>query len=476
MFIQAEDVVPVSDENRVFFRIPLKNYDKFEREIERLSKRTEKATGFTIDIMKMGTVRDKKSGRDFFEVYLDAPDVTLDGYKFLARLDHSQETGNIIRMLPNVKDELPAVYRTVAPKCDHCKVNRMRRDTFVLVNEETGALVQLGSTCMGEFFTTDPRIVAKLAELGGYAREVANAAQDDDYLIDGEKPRGLRDLRSIPLHEYLTYCAAVKRIDGRFKPSAFRAESTKMVALDTMYGGPSMRMRYAITAEDEATVEKALAWVDGLAERRDAGENLSQYEHNVLVVGQALVIEGRAAGLAASIVGCFDRPVPAWKLPKPVVEPKPELVLSGMMGMIELFRTAGSKLKWPKVTISFPDTGEIVLSVAGPSSQYPGTINVKSTGSYDNATWYGRIHLDGRWEPTRSRSANLPEGLELALVKFAADPAGVAAEYGKRTGNCCFCHKGLTDPKSAAVGYGATCAKNFNLPYGVKAMRDALAA
>lgn len=56
--------------------------------------------------------------------------------------------------------------------------------------------------------------------------------------------------------------------------------------------------------------------------------------------------------------------------------------------------------------------------------------------------------------------------LESFLQKFAEDPARVAAEEGKRTGNCVFCAKQLTDERSVAVGYGPQCAEKYSLPWG----------
>lgn len=468
-----------TEARRTFFRVPIKNFGKLEREIERLSKRSQKAGGWQIELTRFGTLEGKDGQPDCYEVFLDAPDVRLEGHRFIARLDHSQETGNIIRMLPNLDlTELPAIYRSVEPKCDHCRINRMRRDTFILQNE-AGDLIQLGSTCMSDFFKTDPRAIMKLAEIIGYARESAVAAESMDFTHTGKLT--LRDLRYLPLEDYLTHCAAAMRqtrtlrgYGNGFVSSRFGFDSTKMTALRSMLGVINAETA-EILDEDHATVAEAMGWVEKLSERRDAGENLSQFEHNLLVVGEATVIEGRACGIAAAIVGCYKRAMTATVAAKPVAAPA--INVGDMTGILALFNR--SLIKYPKITISFPETGEIVLSKASSAAQHPGTINVCSTGGYGNSIWYGRIHLDGRFERTRNPKVTMPEGFERALLAFAADPAGVAAVYGARSGNCCFCHIRLTDQRSALVGYGRTCAKNYGLPYPtIKAMtaskKDAL--
>lgn len=463
---------------RTFFYVPKANYAKLEREVERLSKRSQKAGGWAIELTRFGTIDGKDGKPDCYEVFLDAPDVRLEGYSFVAALDHSQETGNIIRMLPNTGiDALPAIYRDVAPKCDHCQVNRMRRDTFVLVNDADGTLVQLGSSCMSDFFKTDPRAIMKLAELVGYAREAATAAENTDFLKDGKAT--LRDLRFIPLEEFFLHAAKSMREEREhlkfgngFVPSR-GTNPTKRAAVNSWLMHTYGELRHApepFVAEDYALVEAAHQWIEKLVERRDAEKPISQFEHNLLVVGQASVIEQRATGIAAAIVGCAERGLREIEQKEnPVVrkpEPKPEpvnITVGNMDGILALFNN--TKLRSPRITIEFPETGEIVLTKAGPRAQYPGTINVCSTGGYDNATWYGRIHLDGRFERTRNARVNMPEGFEKALTLFAIDPAGVAAAYGHRSGRCCFCRLPLTDERSAAVGYGKTCAGNFHLPY-----------
>ncbi|MBZ0090022.1 MAG: DUF6011 domain-containing protein, partial [Thermoanaerobaculia bacterium] len=80
-------------------------------------------------------------------------------------------------------------------------------------------------------------------------------------------------------------------------------------------------------------------------------------------------------------------------------------------------------------------------------------------------TWtsYGTLDLDsGRFRPSDRRL----EGLLELLGAFDRDPVDVAASYGRETGECCFCQRPLTDPRSVRAGYGRTCAKSNGLPWG----------
>lgn len=127
-------------------------------------------------------------------------------------------------------------------------------------------------------------------------------------------------------------------------------------------------------------------------------------------------------------------------------------------GIPALFATASSRLQRPALTFALP-SGTIRLALAGERSNRPGTINVTSV---DRECWFGRIAPDGSFEPSRGSTDEVVE----LLRELSVDPAKAAADYGKRTGNCCFCHIKLTDPRSVDVGYGPVCADNWGLPWG----------
>lgn len=149
---------------------------------------------------------------------------------------------------------------------------------------------------------------------------------------------------------------------------------------------------------------------------------------------------------------------------KLVTKARAEKVQVGSLAAtIELFDRAAKHLKHPKVVITV-DGQPVRLSVAGPRSRQPGTLNVAEPGPFGDVKWYGRVTRDGVFHPTAD-TASLP-GLPAALQRFASDPATVAAEHGKLTGNCSFCNRPLKDERSTAVGYGPVCADHFNLPWG----------
>jgi hypothetical protein len=450
-YITDTPVIDKTDPDRSVYLIPEANYGRLIDQIEKLNKRVQRFGG---KIMKPFVVGYQQTDDgQVYEVYLDVGKVAIEGWTFAARIDHSQETGNIIRALPNSGITIPEDYRsTPSTRCDHCNTKRQRRDTFVLFNEQSGEFKQVGSTCLSDFLGVDAAYVGRLAEVYGYADEAARAGGNGGGSV-------MQDHRYVTLDEFLAHTAAVIRQHGWLSGgNAYQ------------YGGVSTRERAilsyqdhsTVTAEDREVAGAARDWAMAFDDITDRA--LTDYEYNVLVVAKAMVIEYRACGLAASIVGCYIRE-------RDKNKPRAQRVqLNDVSRILALFDTAAQRLKLngnvrpPKVTVDLPHVGIVVLSMAGPQSVNAGMIYVKGDGSYESASYYGKITRDGQYRPTRDA---LPQ-MHDALAAFAVDPAGIAAAHGHKTGRCCFCHKKLTTKESTAVGYGPDCADHYNLPWGNK--------
>lgn len=139
--------------------------------------------------------------------------------------------------------------------------------------------------------------------------------------------------------------------------------------------------------------------------------------------------------------------------------------VGGMQGIHLLFEKAKSHLKFPKIVVTLETGTAIKMWIQGEKAKVPGALAVTVNGN-----WAGRITQDGSFETAKNFTPDhfYTDGVVDFLKQFAADPAGVAAKYGKLSSNCCFCQTALTDPKSLGVGYGPTCAKHYGLPWGAE--------
>lgn len=430
-------------EDRTIYDIPEENFAKFEREIAKLSRKSERLIGSAITpvLFSHEMIESTHGIRKVYQVYLNAESPCLAGWTFVARIDHSQDTGNIIRAIPNLGVDLPEYLRSVAPNCDHCGAKRRRRDTFVIRNDETGDFQQVGSTCLEDFFGHDPYKIARLAEYLGYANEISRAS---------EESTGLQDHRYVNSEEFMAYCAMAVRKNGWVSAKAARENfgmvSTRDAAMCLKNTGETP------SDDDHVLAAKAAEWGQSLAENPK-----SDYEHNVAVIANAAFIEKRSLGLAASIVGVFhdnarrNAGVSAANTGK-------------LDGLVSLLTKA--KSRFPKIRMTFDEGKPLAISLAGSSSKNPGSVYLTDGGPFGANVYYGRVAPDGVFFPSKAVSPQSMTALASVLNALSTNSAATAAKYGRLTGRCCFCNLPLNNHRSTAVGYGETCAKTYGLPWG----------
>lgn len=156
-----------------------------------------------------------------------------------------------------------------------------------------------------------------------------------------------------------------------------------------------------------------------------------------------------------------------WYWVERLARPQQQEQLPSFSGVLQLFGKAMVNLKHPKIRLAFGDNRDpLCLALAGPRSRYTGSIMLTDGSGY-GGTYYGRVSPEGvAVLNDRTLTPNAKQELVRVLTALAERPAEVAAEYGRLTGNCCFCMRALSDERSTAVGYGPTCATNYGLPWG----------
>lgn len=148
----------------------------------------------------------------------------------------------------------------------------------------------------------------------------------------------------------------------------------------------------------------------------------------------------------------------------PVVAP---VNVGGFSGVLALFNKAKEHLKFPKITLMC-EGKKITLSLNGPKSKKPGFVSLSGEGKYPHRPFYGSVSPDGAYTPFKPSTATSEFLVTLTalLTEFSNNPARVAKDHGKLTGNCCFCNKVLglgEDQRSVLVGFGPVCADHYGL-------------
>lgn len=297
--------------------IPERNLEALIAAIAKLSKRAVKLVSEPITISLTGVdrftdVRNEDTGRVMYqirevEISLEGSAPRLNGWQFIAAIQHDAETGrNILATVPGTSVMMPVEYRTSEPVCEHCRLSRTRKDTYI-VSHEDGRFAQVGRQCLKDFTGhDDPQSIARMAELLIQAAEMCGEAGDEEWSCGGR-----RNPHWDLLDTVLPFTLAVIREFGWL--SAGEAKnmggiSTKEKVLN-WYLVPAKGdgqkakdwINKHVTDDDHVTAAAIVEYVHTM----EAGE--SDYVWNLQTVAQKGRCDARSIGLACSMPRCYSK-------------------------------------------------------------------------------------------------------------------------------------------------------------------------
>jgi len=226
------------------------------------------------------------------------------GWSFAATLAIS-EGGVVLRKAPGYDKELTA-FRDVRPVCEHCKLERNRRDTFVLAHED-GTLKQVGRNCLRDFLGhQDPALIAAQAE---WRMSIGEA------FGECEEPGEGSGERLVCLAVFLTHVAEftiqkgfVSRKQSQEREARGESCDTTSLLASTNMNPPALWVRKGLVlAISDKAVALAEAAVAHALELGNATEELNDFQHNLLTVARCEAIEPRQLGIAAYLVENYRR-------------------------------------------------------------------------------------------------------------------------------------------------------------------------
>ena len=284
--------------------IPTCNLARLEAKIETLNR---KAARYGTGPIALTVHAHEDAPRDdvwysWVEVEGAAPCIA--GWEFVATLAH-EEGGTMLRTVPTAEladGELRRFYDATPDHCDHCNTRRRRNDTYVVRNTSTGELKQVGKSCLRDFLGgLSP---ARALAMAAYLRDAEDALSED---YSGGTPSEY----VARIHEFLTFTAAAVRRFGYLSKSAAADDETSTASLVWSMLFPfsqaqrdaSDKFRRNLTEADSARAAEVLA----RARAHFAGDNLSEFEHNLRVIVAGETIRLRQAGYAAFLVSWLER-------------------------------------------------------------------------------------------------------------------------------------------------------------------------
>ncbi len=239
----------------------------------------------------------------FLTVTVSGETPKLAGWTFLATLDHTAETGIILRTVPG--ETVPEAYRTAEAACDHCRLARRRHQTFVLRHDD-GTHKRVGRQCLVDFLGGQtPENIAERAAWFGLIGDALRGAEE----WDGADGFGWGEGRW-PVEDVLAIASAAIAKHGwtSRKAAAERggyATADRLVSIFTARVPLSDDDRVDVTAADVELAARTVEWAHGLGLRA----TLSDYEHNVHVLLTGTSLRVKDFGVAASAVAAYQREV-----------------------------------------------------------------------------------------------------------------------------------------------------------------------
>lgn len=306
-----------ADMTEVTYEIPAENLGGLMAKLAKLSKKSVKINGTAIDLQVISEDRRPvfttniagvrvpmldDEGHPCFDIFYNVsvtgvPQVKIAGYTFVATIDHSPDTSNILRVSPSVTCDIPVKYRTVGPVCDHCQKIRSRRDTYLLQNDATGELKQIGRQCVRDFIGYDVDRFLALAEINADSSPFGGF--DEDWI------GGMGDRKYIFVRTYMAHVSAVSRAFGfvtRKDVDAGKSGSTTAGdALLNMFPPPSPKFkRIPLIQQDFDQADAAIVWASNMVCKGD-------FDLNMQALATSAMMEGRNTGTAAYILPAFLR-------------------------------------------------------------------------------------------------------------------------------------------------------------------------
>lgn len=275
-----------------------------------------------------------------YTIRLEGNPPQIEGYEFIARLEHTSE-GNFIYTNPKSSvPSLPAEFKSLNQRCDICKTNRDRNDTFVIKmekddptrfpNKKAGDLLVVGRNCLARFL---PGI--SIAGLIAFTKMVENIQEDIKAAqeMDNEPSEGgggggkyyedVDHLLSFIIGTYLQMGTYISKKQANADAELGKAtESTLSRALSEMRPSPQVKnveQRYpvywkltndpAFKQKVETMAEEFNAWVatkdfDALAAQKP---DMADFFHNLRLVSKQEYLRGNHFGFFAALFQLFIR-------------------------------------------------------------------------------------------------------------------------------------------------------------------------
>ncbi len=235
---------------------------------------------------------------------LEFPIVKLGSWQVVGKLD-ALAGGNAmfcVTDLPGDREAMEERSRS-AITCEHCNKKRARKESFLLRDNSSGAYLQVGKACLGDFTGVDPAVALFLAQMSCVVS-----------WADGETDEFMRSGRcnTVNTAEFLAAVSFCIARDGFVSSRLAREcgmEPTFASALglsDACRKSRDLSGSYREQHEEHrACAQETMAWYAAKTDTRDFDRNVQ-----LLLAGERLSLDSKHLAIAAAGVSSFmSRPL-----------------------------------------------------------------------------------------------------------------------------------------------------------------------
>lgn len=249
-------------------------------------------------------IRDEKGFLNTLRfVFIDVSGTAIiNNWEFIAGIDHKR-TRNIIR---NISGEpLPEHFRNCSSYCEHCKIDRYRKQTYVIRNTKTKEYKQVGSACLMDY---THGLNAELAAAMMEGITSLESYQNNDNYFSGGGFKKYWNVKAL-----IPFIAETTNIFGYSKTDSQLSTRDRVIDFyDILYRGRHSTWTEQAEKEIEetgfnpdseyatTTAKNALAWI---AEK----DSNSEYIHNLKTICKMDYVEYNHLGILCSLISAYNR-------------------------------------------------------------------------------------------------------------------------------------------------------------------------
>lgn len=297
---------PVEEAAQPAYEIRADLLGELDKRVAKANRRLTRAGAddqftYTVDEFVDEQHNDAEDRTDYVQmarVTLSAPRITAPGYTFVAALTR-EEAGMVVRTAPG--QSLDGWTRPDDHHCDHCGTSRSRSTSYVVRNDATDEIVQIGKSCLVPFL--------------GVAPAGLWALQFDPEELIPTATGGTRAPVLYPVRELLALAWVITDNGQHYRSRAIAADrgepSTASEVLYVYHWSPIGRDAWREAARIDALRREARAVapevIDELLAEADALDPDADYGANVRIAVDSQLISHRSVGYLVSLIAVRNR-------------------------------------------------------------------------------------------------------------------------------------------------------------------------